>query len=467
MGSPSRHDTLPNLRRPEAPDQVPVLATAPYGTAIPTDGLPMAGASPATGSLAVSPRLDRPRASRRRRQFPGYGVDSVREVCPSRSGKPKVTALQVHLWIRTHTTVHVANRSRCSMAPAVGMSRPTVSNIQNIQHIRKPHSPRPDGPTMPRLPTAAALAEKLNEIVPLHLTLPWPHVWLRNLPHVVSNKSMKCTRIFVHSTENAMSINADLNGHQEKDVIIACLAQWARSSSLGHRIYVNLERESFLPREGRIGLLTVFSQSTSCDANTLRDRYVAACRWSLRGGSIRGNVRPTRIGRAVARDRLVSYLWRRYRKSVFVTLANVRRFVDRIASQGVLYPEERHLLMSEYPVWVTWDDVDPARGAPFQFGPSKQADCARANLGLVSRRPREPRTLLLLVYKNQDIELMRPTVADAADHAYFEPSLCSDYGRTVPWPKEIEPAACEVKPRPEALHEPVSFSLLEVCESWD
>ena len=270
-------------------------------------------------------------------------------------------------------------------------------------------------------------------------------------------------------------IDDDLKGlpPSERTAIKGRLQTWATESGLGARVTRNLDRERFLQPSDRIDLYRVFLANASAPERKLRMDYVASCRrLSLRGGSVTPRVLPARIGRAVDKESLVAYLSRRYRSTVFKTKSNVERFVDGIVSARVitLHPDEKALLMSQYPAWATWNEHDPIGGNPFEFATPKRGDAVRASLGLAAKRKGRSRHLILKVYKRHSAAtLYRPTVADAADYPYFEPSPRDDYGLTMPWPEsEVDQylPGYVATPRPEALHEPMPFELLEVCELW-
>jgi len=140
-----------------------------------------------------------------------------------------------------------------------------------------------------------------------------------------------------------------------------------------------------------------------------------------------------------------------------------RDFVERLTRGDHLTMAERRLVMTRYAAWATWDLNGES---PFSFVRFNRADEVRACLGLSLRDQGQP--LLAFEYSRAaDVELFRPTVADAALFPYWSPPPDGEdrYGLTKTWPPDTPISGLPVfgpVPQPEALHQPVSLDHLSL-----
>ena len=273
------------------------------------------------------------------------------------------------------------------------------------------------------------------------------------------------------STSTVLNVAiATFNSKERKD-IRETLRRWAQESALGQRILANLRRERFLSKESMAELLKVFlyrGEAGSEQWERLRQDYVSVCRrLVLQGGLVPSGCQPTLIGRAVPLARLVNGVLDALQGQL-VLRDHVQSFVDdllakpspRIGGVQAKWP------MARYASWVTWDP-DNSGNDPFHFCGKGSAIIIAANLGLPwSYEYYNPSLVLLVCQKPNKCYLVRPTVADAADHEYFQPPdplVGSDHGWTVPWPAATISSFgghTKLKARPEALHAPIAFSCL-------
>jgi hypothetical protein len=269
-----------------------------------------------------------------------------------------------------------------------------------------------------------------------------------------------------------------INNSAAEANIRAALQRWHDdpSSGLGRIIVPNvIDREHFLDplmmQELLKALLTVATEPV----DKIKDTYEIACRkLKLKGGLIRSaphKYPPVLLGRAVDRERLVSFLEQHYGPAptyphpffpFFVDSDDVRLFVQGLIA-GTIEDAAKFLFMSEFGTWVTWrDDADDS---PFSWMTQRISDEVRAGMGLDGQSLGE---ILLLEYRASDVaRLFRPTIADAELFEYFEPPASTHdwYGRTRPWPVAMAqarpvPVVAPPASHPEALHERISFTAL-------
>ena len=243
--------------------------------------------------------------------------------------------------------------------------------------------------------------------------------------------------------------------------IQAALKRWSTQDDLGREIVRNLNPlERFLPPDAMKVLLDAIRKAHKLTVDQLILGYRDACyTQTMRGGSIKC-VPPTLVGRAVEKDIFVWFLFRSERK-FFKIKANASDLVDRLLIGDKLTPKETGILMSQFAAWVTWNDKGSAD--PFDF--AADAFHVRACLGLDNKR-RVDKPLLLLVYSlAAGLSLVRPTVADAGLHSFFEPPPIGidEHGWTKTWPAKLARTKTKAKPipRPEAIHSPVPLAYLK------
>ena len=237
------------------------------------------------------------------------------------------------------------------------------------------------------------------------------------------------------------------------------LLRWATEDDLGREIVRNMNPlERFLPRDDMRELLLALLPSRDSSIAELRKIYAQECsRHSLRGGTVRAP-KPPLIGRAVHRDSFANWLYREY-ASYFHTELMVGDFIDRLIRGDQPTEFELTILMSAWPTWVTWNEYSFGSD-PFSFCESASAEEIKGNLGLDPERRWDGKALLLLFYHRQlSAELYRPTIADAALHRFFEPPPIGNdnHGWTKTWPPGMARTGLHLKPRPEALHRPLSI----------
>jgi hypothetical protein len=249
---------------------------------------------------------------------------------------------------------------------------------------------------------------------------------------------------------------------QEAVAIEAALVRWSTEDEIGREIVRNISPlERFLPKEDMRELLNTLRASCDDPIPLLARRYERECHLHvLMGGAIKGP-KPTLIGRAVQRESFVLRLIEEH-GSYFHGEKGVDDFVDRLRRGESMSAYEQSILMSAWSSWVTWDERSPA-GDPFGFMESNKADEVKDCLGLDPERRSDGKPLLLLIYnRHPGVELYRPTIADAGLHRFFEPppTGIDAHGWTKTRPPATHAAGVRPKPRPEALHKPLSLSCI-------
>jgi hypothetical protein len=244
---------------------------------------------------------------------------------------------------------------------------------------------------------------------------------------------------------------------EEAVSIEAALVRWATEDDMGREIVKNINPlERFLPKDDMREILDIIRQSSNDPLPVLKKRYDREChRHVLLGGPVKCP-KPVLIGRAVQRDYFVLWLYREH-GAYFHNERMAQDFVARLRRGDSLSDYESSILMSAWSAWVTWDEKS-ADADPFGFMESENAEEVKGSLGLDPERRWDGKPLLLLVYHRlQNVELYRPTVADAGLHRFFEPPPIGhdSHGWTKTWPPGMQSSKLRLKPRPEALHRPV------------
>ena len=252
------------------------------------------------------------------------------------------------------------------------------------------------------------------------------------------------------------------------------LNSWSLSP-VGARIVRNVKMlEHFLAPRSMASLLGPLAAG-SLEAIPLI--YEHRCRdFKMCGGRVQDP--PPLIGRAVDEETFATRLWER---RVFFSVPQAKEALQRLGNGFGLPDRLRGQLMSPHISWVTFDT---ANGHPWAFADGASADELRASLGLSIITLGAP--LLLLTYKrSRQLDLFRPTVADAELCEHFEPAGAKSprHGLTVPWGQEmIELARRDIRhqratdplftgagtirnnrvvSRPEAVHASVTFDQVD------
>lgn len=244
----------------------------------------------------------------------------------------------------------------------------------------------------------------------------------------------------------------------QQDDIEKKLREWYETKN-GIYIVPNIQREVFLPVARMESLLQTILDNKDADQSEFEEKYQQECyRHVIQGGAIRLFPLPDVLGRAVSTFDFINKL-QDIDDDLFSDPDMAADFVVRLIAGDALSVQENDTLMSLYSVWVTWNEDDPTTD-PFDFAFTNEANEIRANLGL-EKKAGDYNPLLLLRY-NRDISLalFNPTIADANTYIYFQTagSLSELHGWTKPWP-DILPGF-NIKPRPEAIHEPEKLGLL-------
>ncbi len=244
------------------------------------------------------------------------------------------------------------------------------------------------------------------------------------------------------------------------------LFKWSTEDELGREIVRNIHPlERFLPPDRLKQILAAIYSSRATSLSDLKSAYQEECyKHTRQGGAVQCS-RPVLLGRAVERETFVSRLYERER-SYFRVPANVEDLVNRMIRREILTPRERTMLMDRFSTWATWNELE-STADPFQFRRSTAADEVRASLGLDYQRLYEGKPLLLLVYElKHSTGLCRPTIADAGLHRLFEPPPLGfeEHGWTKTWAVPVDHGRASVRPRPEAVHEPVALIQLRRVE---
>ena len=246
----------------------------------------------------------------------------------------------------------------------------------------------------------------------------------------------------------------------------ATLFKWSTEDELGREIVRNIHPlERFLPPDNLKQILSAIYFSRATSLSDLKSAYRDECCKHIRQGGTVHCTRPVLLGRAVERETFVGRLYERER-SYFRVPANVEDLVNRMIRGEALTRRERTMLMDSFSTWATWNELESAAD-PFQFRRSRAADEVRASLGLDYQRSYEGKPLLLFVYElKNSTGLCRPTIADAGLHRLFEPPPLGfeEHGWTKTWSAPADRGRAPVRPRPEAVHEPVPLIQLRRVE---
>ncbi len=256
----------------------------------------------------------------------------------------------------------------------------------------------------------------------------------------------------------------------EQPIIRSRMQAWMEACRIGSVIVRNIDdKEHFLPESNMVLLLTAFLNSHGKEDEDLSKEYLNACRLNnmkLAGGKIETEFEPNLLGKAVEYDIFAAYL----RQATYCTTEDeAEMLIDDLRDLShTLTAGQEKILLSQHLTWATCG-LESLDAEPFSFMAHNNADLFRATLGLPYHF-RSIRGLILIVYhKPSDLEMYRPTVADAEQHAYFEPPPKSETrcGFTKPWnpgttglPADEEEKI--LKPRPECVHDPVEMANLRI-----
>jgi len=235
----------------------------------------------------------------------------------------------------------------------------------------------------------------------------------------------------------------------------------ASASGVGYQVAANTRCETRLDEPALRDIVQGFLQA-AVDPEELKSAYTEKCRQHiLEGGAI---PKPWALyfGRAVTRERFckravqVSDVEETELQLLFDDLASKSFDAVKKRFRAVLGDMENKAL-GEYVIWATFNPED-LDGHPLEGMPA-DADGIRARLGLDPNEKGED--LICFVYELPlGIKPLFPTIADAQWNLLFRPApLSSKWGLTMPWP-----GISEAKPRPEAVHKPITGSTVEKIE---
>ena len=249
-------------------------------------------------------------------------------------------------------------------------------------------------------------------------------------------------------TEGSFALCLRLLTAEERMEILALIARWSKGTSLGLIVTTNIySLERFLAPERLRDLLRGLPRGHDIDLVAVETAYAAECiHFVTEGGAIDLKPPPSLVGRVVTRGALVDAL----ASSLNGDKEHAEELLNRLLNGRSPESSERHISMSKWAAWVTWDEVD-ASADPFRFARGAGPEHILACLGLSFRMKGED--LILLSYR--PLPLIRPTVADAGLSAYFQPPREGEpHGWTRPWPADmVAMGAPAPRPRPEAIHE--------------
>jgi hypothetical protein len=244
----------------------------------------------------------------------------------------------------------------------------------------------------------------------------------------------------------------------ERILIEEILSAWSANSRFGQRIVRNIERECFLSKDSMHEILAfILSNGKVVDnkREVFEKGYEELCyKHTLKGGQIEIK-RPKFLGAAVEYEILFKHL-----KDIYADLGDdlsIKDFIFSLQQANIkLSNDRKNIKLKKYNMWSTWDEQGKN---PFDYCITDKADEVRANMGL--KREDAKGELLLFIYTvPTNIELFRPTIADAGLSQYFEPPvIVSVYGWTVTWPDDgtMEDYKEHIKPRPECIHEAITL----------
>ena len=251
--------------------------------------------------------------------------------------------------------------------------------------------------------------------------------------------------------------------HSKRCKIDKILSSWEQKNLHGRIVATNIILERFLPVKHMAAILDMIFRKGSSSLKDLEAEYPSECHKHVLKGKYVHCAFPKTVGRAVERENFVQYLLRI--SNVYNLDTDIEDVIDEAIYKGSILPEEaKDIPMSRHAAWVTWHKTDFSAD-PYDFVQHNQADEVRACLGLPYRKGK----LILLIYKVLDCTLRCPTIADAGLNPYFQPpGISNNHGVTMPrrtQDETLKEIKFEPKPRPEAVHEPLTFeSLSEIRE---
>ncbi len=252
------------------------------------------------------------------------------------------------------------------------------------------------------------------------------------------------------------------------------LTAWSGIEGRGRYIEENLRsKERFIPADDLAAILRALGETKSMPATEMAKSYQVLCHEkSLKGGNC--TIRPQHFGRVCQRSTFRNHL-QFHHHTFFHTETFVDDFLNRLVlgdPSKELTGNEKKLTMTPHAAWVTWAD-DGQGNNPFNFSEKssieERRETLKASLGLPPSSHGDNRPILAFVYElSSSIDLVRPTVADAALFVYFSPPPpgIDGHGLTKPWPADFcKYPDSEALPRPEGIHEPLSMENLISVES--
>jgi hypothetical protein len=241
----------------------------------------------------------------------------------------------------------------------------------------------------------------------------------------------------------------------EVNVLNQVLNDWESQSRFGQRIVRNIFREHFLHEDYMSTILRFILDNGQNIIlwEGFEKEYQQLCyQYTLLGGEIQ-IPRPQYLGTAIEYDVFYKHLSDNYK----LGKEDIKNFILSIQNANTRLTDVRKKIrLKKYGMWSTWSEHS---AEPFDYAVTDRANEIRANMGL--RREDARGNLLLFIYiVPPNIDLFRPTIADAGCSQYFEPpSNFEAHGWTVAWPDDgtMNRYRQNIRPRPECVHDSITF----------
>lgn len=234
------------------------------------------------------------------------------------------------------------------------------------------------------------------------------------------------------------------------DRVRAQLLGWTQGADpQWQRVARNIEEETAL-------VLPEFRRLVRCFADKLHRghepnaAWISACRESkLVGVPLATDRWPDVIGRAMTLASYASILL----EDAAINRRRAQSLIRRAVREGIaLTPALKRTLertrVGRFLVWATFDGARPNQH-PFEGFDHTTANI-RAAFGLGHCGPTEPMVLIAYRARGRDLDLRRPTVADAEDNQWYRPH--SDPAHPHGWIEPLPPNAEGLPPQPEVVH---------------
>lgn len=253
-------------------------------------------------------------------------------------------------------------------------------------------------------------------------------------------------------------VKSSLTDSEKKD-LDNFLNKWGSTHPFGQIIVKNLDIEHFLDIKNFSELVRFILFKKNDSIEDFQDEYDEKCyEYKLKGGNVKWKgKKPKYIGTAVDKLVFVEYLTRKY-NNIFMNNKDIYNFIEEL-KQGILSRNKKTINLKEFNIWATWNENNLN---PFSFCKTEEADEIRANLGLPKTLKNiENNEILLFIYPiSEDINIKRPTIADAGLNQYFKPPSLSfsNHGLTCPLKDEEKFKGYNMESRPEGIHKTINLS---------